>query len=79
MVKNKALFLAQMFSSDELSQLEKFYEFPVGQKLIKSTDDISRNDAMFIQRIVMSDNQKVREAVLKEIKKNDLKVPKGME
>jgi len=78
-VKNKAVFLAQTFTADELSQLEKFYESSVGQKLIKTSDEISRNDGMFIQRLVMSENQKTRDAVLKEIRKNDLKVPKGLE
>ncbi len=78
-VKNKAVFLAQTFTADELSQLEKFYESSVGQKLIKSSDEIARNDAMFAHRLVMMQTQKTREAVLKEIKRNDLKVPKGME
>jgi hypothetical protein len=79
MRKNRALFLAQIFSADELSDLAKFYDSSAGQKLAKLSDKIAQDDAMFIQRILMIDSQKAREAVLKEMKKNDLKIPKGME
>jgi hypothetical protein len=52
-LRNKAITLARIFTVDELEQLGKFLESSVGQKLIKSTNEIDRDDAMYIQKIVM--------------------------
>jgi hypothetical protein len=76
--KDKAQFFAQNFSTDELEQLKTFYESSAGQKLIKSSDEMSRRDAMFGQSVAMSGSMQVRDELFKALKKNDIKVPKAM-
>jgi hypothetical protein len=78
-VKSKAIALAKVFTVDELGQLEKFYGSAAGKKMLNQADEISRSDAEFGRSIEMRQREKIREAVVKEMKKNDLKIPKGME
>jgi hypothetical protein len=78
-IKNKAIYLAKTFNADELEQLQKFYESSVGKKMMKEGDQVARGDSEFSHRLGMLQGQKVREAMIKEMKKNDLKIPKNYE
>ncbi|MFA5040290.1 MAG: hypothetical protein WC464_01475 [Bdellovibrionales bacterium] len=77
--KNKAIALARFYTADELNQLEKFFDSSTGKKTLKVWDQIAAADAEMGRMIEMRDRQKIQEALIKEMKRNDLKVPKSLE
>lgn len=77
--KNRAIFLARNFTTNELNQLQAFFETSAGQKMIQNWDKMSRDDAIFSRELAMANVSRIREEVLKEAVKNDLKIPKELE
>ncbi|MDR3425409.1 MAG: DUF2059 domain-containing protein [Alphaproteobacteria bacterium] len=77
--KDKAIAYAQIFTYPELEQLKSFYESDAGKKLIQSNNDLNAHEAMLSQDSAMSAAEEARTAMIKELKKNDIDIPKELE
>ncbi len=78
-MKSKAIALAKVFTADELEQLEKFYGSSAGKKALKMWGRVMQAGADVGRQIEARESSNIREAVIKEMKRNDLKIPKGLE
>ncbi|MDD3370911.1 MAG: DUF2059 domain-containing protein [Alphaproteobacteria bacterium] len=78
-LRNRALFFARNYTTDELKDLEDFYSTSAGQKMTKLWANQQRQDAMFSQRVAASRVTELRAAAIKELKKKGVKIPKELE
>ncbi len=77
--ENKAIFLAQNYTVDELKQLESFFGSEAGQKTIKLWSLMAQRDMAFGQNVAAHQATGLREAALKKAKKEGLKIPEALE
>ena len=74
--ENRAIAYAQVFTHAELEQIKDFYESSAGKKMIQSSDDLEVHEMQLKQDSGITKAYEAREAIIAELKKDGLKVPK---